>query len=372
MLAVLLLGCTLAAVSSTGRPAHGAVSVPDGFVRSHVAGGLEAPTAMAFAPDGRIFVAEQGGDLHVIENGELLAEPFASLRVDSRKERGLLGVAVDPDFVSNGYVYVYHTTVTDPVHNRIVRFTADPANPDVAAPNSYTRIFDLDRLSAKQSHNGGALHFGVDGKLYVAVGDNGSRFMEKNSQTLDTLFGKMLRLNKDGSIPEGNPFYGRTRGKNRAIWARGLRNPYSFAVRPETGAIFINDVGLHTWEEINRGAPGANYGWPRYEGPESSARFRPPIFAYRHDGDPDATGCAITGVTFYAPTVAMYPADYVGDYFFADFCNGWIRRYDPVSDTTSPFASGLTFTVDLQVGPDGNLYYLERGTGSISKITFTP
>jgi glucose/arabinose dehydrogenase len=344
------------------------MSVPDGLTRSFVAGGLRAPTAMAFAPDGRIFVTEQGGDLRVIENGELLVEPFASLRVDSRKERGLLGVALDPDFVTNGYVYVYHTTATDPVHNRIVRFTADT---NVAAPGSYTRIFDLDKLSAKQSHNGGALHFGVDGKLYVAVGDNGSRFREKNAQTLDTLFGKMLRLNKDGSIPKDNPFYGRTRGKNRAIWARGLRNPHSFAVRPGAGTIFINDVGLHTREEIDRGAPGVNFGWPRYEGPESSGRFRPPIFAYRHDGDPDTTGCAITGGTFYAPAVAIYPPGYVGDYFFADFCSGWIRRYDPATDSASSFASGLSFPVDLQVGPDGNLYYLERGTGSVSKIAYT-
>jgi glucose/arabinose dehydrogenase len=356
------------------RPAGGAMAFPEGFSSTPVADGLTAPTAMAFAPDGSIFVTEQGGRLRVIdEGGALREEPFATLNVDSRKERGLLGVALDPAFASNGYVYVYHTTATDPRRNRIVRFTAaDPQNPATASADSQRTIFDLDRLGPKQSHNGGAIHFGEDGKLYVAVGDNGSRFSKENPQTLDTVFGKMLRLNKDGSIPKDNPFYDRARGNNRAIWARGLRNPFSFAVQPGTGTILINDVGLHVWEEINRGARGANFGWPRYEGPESNGRFRPPIFAYRHSGPQGQTGCAITGGTFYNPAVPTYPEDFVGDYFFADFCNGWVRRYDPAEDRAYPFASGLFRTVDLQVGPDGSLYYLEREGGSVNRVDYAP
>ena len=112
----------------------------------------------------------------------------------------------------------------------------------------------------------------------------------------------MLRINKDGTIPRDNPYYESDRvvGKNKAIWARGLRNPYSFAVQPGTGRIHINDVGGQTWEEINRGVKGANYGWPIKEGPESAAAYVPPIFAYKH-GSTSTTGCAITGGTFYNP-----------------------------------------------------------------------
>lgn len=372
VVALAVAACAVLLVST--RPADGATALPEGFSAAPVAGGLAAPTAMAFAPDGSILVTEQGGDLRVIdENGTLLDEPFAALQVDSRKERGLLGVALDPAFAENGFVYVYHTTATDPRRNRIVRFTAtDPQNPGTAEVGSQKTIFNLDRLGPKQSHNGGAIHFGEDGKLYVAVGDNGTRFNKKNPQTLDTVFGKMLRINSDGSIPTDNPFYRKARGNDRAIWARGLRNPFSFAVQPGTGTIFINDVGLHVWEEINRGARGANFGWPRYEGPESSGRFRPPIFAYRHSGPQGETGCAITGGTFYNPPTPTYPEDFVGDYFFADFCNGWVRRYDPDEDRAYPFATGLPRTVDLQVGPDGDLYYLEREAGSVNRVDYAP
>src|SRR5687768_10877693 len=150
-------------------PAAGAATLPPQFTETQVASGLASPTAMAVAPDGRIFVAEQGGKLRVIKNGTLLATPFVSLTVSSVGERGLLGVAFDPAFASNGYVYVYYTATTPNVHNRISRFTA---NGDVAAAGSEVVILDLDPLSSATNHNGGALHFGPDGKLYVAVGDN--------------------------------------------------------------------------------------------------------------------------------------------------------------------------------------------------------
>jgi glucose/arabinose dehydrogenase len=163
----------------------------------------------------------------------------------------------------------------------------------------------------------------------VAVGENGN---PDNAQTFRNLLGKMLRINKDGTIPRGNPYYENDRVVgNKAIWARGLRNPYSFAVRPGTGHIHINDVGAQTWEEINRGVKGANYGWPVHEGPEWAAANMPPIFVYKH-GSTATTGCAITGGTFSNPQNVPFPADYVGDYFFADFCGGWIRRYDVATD----------------------------------------
>jgi glucose/arabinose dehydrogenase len=181
----------------------------------------------------------------------------------------------------------------------------------------------------------------------------------------------MLRINKDGTIPSNNPFYATASGNNRAIWALGLRNPFKFAVKPGTSTIFINDVGEDAWEEINRGASGANYGWPVYEGPESDAKYTSPIFAYGH-GSTATTGCSITGGAFYNPATVRFPSGYVGDYFFAEFCNGWIRRYDPATDTATGFATGLSSPVDLEVNKNGNLYYLTRGSpASVGEIRYT-
>lgn len=141
---------------------------------------------------------------------------------------------------------------------------------------------------------------------------------------------------------------------------------------PPTGKMFINDVGEQRWEEINRGAAGTNYGWPRYEGPESDPKYRAPVFAYRH-GSTNTTGCAITGGAFYNPTNRQFPSGYVGDYFFADLCSGWIRRLDAATGAVSGFVTGLSGPVDLKVSKDGSLFYLSRGdgTGSAGKIRYT-
>ncbi len=369
---VVLFGVVVAGLMSVvaiERPALSAATLPTGFTESRISGELAAPTAMALLPDGGILVAEQGGTLRVIRDDQLLEDPALTLRVDDRGERGLLGVAVDPAFSETGHIFVYYTqrgTRKVPAHNRIVRFTLDG---DRVAPGSGRLILRLDNLSGAMNHNGGAIHFGEDGRLYVAVGDNANG---DNAQSLKTLKGKMLRINKDGTIPRDNPFYKNknVRGKDKAIWARGLRNPFSFAVQPGSGAIFINDVGQREWEEINRGKAGANYGWPRFEGPERNRRFTPPIFAYRH-GEGPTTGCAITGGAFYNPQSGQFPAEYVGDYFFADFCSGWIRTFDPSSGRDSSFAEGLSRPVDLKVGAGGSLYYLERGSGSVVEIEYT-
>ena len=302
---------------------------PTGFAETQVASGLSSPTAMAFAPDGRLFVCQQGGQLRVIKNGTLLAAPFLTVTVSSSGERGLLGVAFDPDFASNHFVYVYYTATTPAVHNRVSRFTA---NGDVAVPGSETILLELNNLSSATNHNGGAMHFGPDGKLYIAVGENAN---SANAQTLGNLLGKILRINRDGSIPADNPFFNQATGVNRAIWALGLRNPFTFAFQPGTGRMFINDVGEGTWEEINDGMAGANYGWPSTEGPTTNPAHRGPIFYYGH-GSGGTTGCAITGGAFYNPATLQFPPQYEGQYFFADFCSGWIRRLDPA---TPPRAS---------------------------------
>ncbi|MFN2467893.1 MAG: sorbosone dehydrogenase family protein [Gaiellaceae bacterium] len=342
-----------------------ATRLPPDFTQELVDDGLTTPTAMAFAPDGRLFVAEQAGSLRVIKDGTLLPTPFVTLPVDSRGERGLLGVTFDPDFATNKFVYVYYTTSTAPIHNRVSRFTASG---DVALAGSETPILELESLSGATNHNGGAIHFGPDDMLYVAVGENAN---SSHSQTLGNRLGKMLRIEPDGDIPTDNPFYTTAVGDNRSIWALGLRNPYTFSFQPGSGRMFINDVGSVTWEEINDGRAGGNYGWPTEEGPGPDPELIDPIFYYGHGTGP-TTGCAITGGSFYNPRSAQFPSEYVGDYFFADFCSGWIRRLDPATGAAADFASGISNPVDLAVGGDGSLYYLARGAGAVYRIYYAP
>jgi glucose/arabinose dehydrogenase len=327
---------------------------------------------MEFAPDGRLFVCTQEGNLRVISSsGVLLSSPFLTVTTDSSGERGLLGIAFDPNFATNQYVYIYYTVTSSPPHNRVSRFTA---NGDVAVPGSETPILDLDDLSTATNHNAGAIHFGPDGKLYVAVGENAN---PANSQSINTRLGKILRINSDGTIPSDNPtvfpgITGSPTGLNQAIWAVGLRNPFTFAFQPGTGRMFIDDVGESTWEEINDGIVASNYAWSICEGycsPPNST-YRDPLFEYGH-GTGTTTGCAITGGTFYNPAVNQFPASFVGKYFFNDYCSGWIRLFDPTTGTASAFASNLANPVDLKVGPQGNLFYLQRGSnGEVWKISY--
>ncbi|HJT67165.1 MAG TPA: PQQ-dependent sugar dehydrogenase [Pyrinomonadaceae bacterium] len=339
-----------------------AATLPAGFTETTIPG-IASPTAMEIAPDGRIFVCEQGGRLRVIKNGVLLPNPFVTLSVDPNGERGLLGVAFDPNFATNNFIYLYYTVPIEPRHNRVSRFTA---NGDVAVPGSETIILELDNLSTATNHNGGAIHFGPDGKLYVAVGENANG---ANSQTLTNRLGKMLRINSDGSIPIDNPFFNTATGANRSIWALGLRNPFTFAFQSGTGRLFINDVGQSTWEEINDGIAGSNYGWPITEGVTTNPAFRSPLFVYTHGTGP-TTGCAIAGGAFYNPLNVQFPSSFTGKYFFADLCSGWIRVFDPATGAAADFASGIAQPVDLKVGPDGSLYYLSIGSGLLSRIRF--
>jgi glucose/arabinose dehydrogenase len=366
-------------------PAQGAASLPQGFTDSPVVSGLTNPTDMEFAPDGRLFVTEDAGRLRIAKpdgtpDGTLATFLDISTKVDSSGERGLLALAFDPNFSTNHYVYVHYTrkaTSTTPVHNRIVRVTA---NGNKVVTGSEKLIFRLDNQTAATDHQGGALDFGKNGKLYIATGDNGRPVADPVTQHVaqqpTNLFGKMLRINKDGTIPTNNPFYSTASGNNRAIWALGLRNPFKFAVQPGTGTIFINDVGEKAWEEINQLEKGANYGWPVHEGEANDPLYADPIFnyAYGPDGATTTTGCAITGGTFYNPATLQFPSEYAGDYFFADFCNGWIRKLESTPDAASglaasEFATGLERPIDLEVSKAGQLYYLARGsTGSSASV----
>lgn len=344
-----------------------ATTLPAGFTETQIAEFLAEPVSMAFAPDGRIFICEQQGRLRVHKNGAVLPTPFTTIDVDYQGERGLIGVAIDPAFNTNHYVYVYYTAKAPVSHNRISRFTA---NGDVAVAGSEHILLDIDPLGTALIHNGGTMRFGPDGKLYVGVGENG---VSSNAQTLNNLKGKLLRINSDGTIPTDNPFYGTATGNNRAIYALGFRNPFNFDIQPGTSRIFVNDVGESNWEEINDVVAGRNFGWPATEGnfdPAAFPNFTNPLFAYAH-GDTGVEGCAVTGGAFYNPTSPDFPAQYVGKYFFTDYCNNWIRILDPATRTATSFATGTqTFPVDLKVGPDGALYYLSLGFGAIYRIDY--
>lgn len=340
-----------------------------GFAQVQVANTLTNPTAMAFAPDGRLFVAQQSGALRVIRNGTLLAAPFVSLSVSSTGERGLIGIAIDPDFVSNKWIYLYYTVAGSPAHNRIIRLTA---NGDVALAGSQITILELDPLSSATNHNGGAMHFGKDGKLYVAIGENAN---SAHAQNLDTYHGKLLRINSDGTIPDGNPF---TTGseQRRRVWSYGLRNPYTFSVHPVTGRILVNDVGQGTWEEVNDATePGRNFGWPATEGDFNAATYptyTKPVYSYSHASG-DGTGCAITGGVFFHPSTTNYPASYFDRYFIQDLCGAWINVLDVSSDAVrSSFATGVPGNaLALTTGVDGNLYFLSRNSNAVYKIVFS-
>ncbi len=339
-----------------------ASAIPAGFTDSKVAGGLNLPTAMEFAPDGRLFVAEKGGALRVIKNGALLSTPFVTVSVDTFGERGLLGIAFDPNFASNRYVYVYYTTSADPIHNRVSRFTADSANPDKALAGSERVLLELTG-SSNGFHNGGAIHFGKDDKLYIASGDHGGY---TNPQSLSSYFGKILRINSDGTTPTDNPFYN-TAGAKKEIWALGLRNPFTFAFSPSSSGpqMYINDVGQDAWEEINAGSAGANYGWPTCEGSCSNSDFVNPVYSYAHPSD---GGRSIAGGAFYY--ASQFPSEYSGSYFFGDYVAGFIKRLMP-SNQVVDFITNASAPVDIKVGPDGSLYYLTIGSGEVRKVQYT-
>jgi glucose/arabinose dehydrogenase len=358
------LVCVLALVLAPLAGALPAAELPAGFTETAVAKGLRLPTALAIARDGRVFVAEQGGTLRVIARGKLQKRPFVGVQVDARGERGLLGVALHPDFPATPFVYVYYTATKPVVHNRVSRFTA---RGNRVVRGSEVRLLDLPPLGPT-NHNGGGIHFGPDGMLYVGVGENASA---ANAQSLETPLGKLLRITPTGGVPADNPFLDRTSGLARAVWALGLRNPYTFAFAHD-GRLYINDVGQSSWEEINPGVAGANYGWPLVEGPfGESSELLGPVFAYGH-GDGPTTGCAITGGAFYEATGAgAFPAEMGGSYFFADLCSGWIRRLPAGSSAAVDFASGVGGPVDLAVGPDKALYYVGYGEGRVVKVTFT-
>lgn len=335
--------------------------LPSGFAQTLVAESLN-PTSMARAPDGRIFLAQKDGRVliyHAVEN-QLHAQPFVTLSTDAFNERGLNGIALHPDFEMQPWVYLYYTLPGEQ-RNRVSRVRA---NGDFAVPGSEQVLLDLDPL-AGSIHNAGAMVFGTDGKLYIGTGDGAK---SANAQSLATNLGKILRINSDGSIPPGNPFYDQLTGNNRAIYAYGVRNPFSMSSDPVSGKIYFCDVGAEAWEEVNELRPGANYGWKTYQGPSGNPDFQDPLYAYQH-----TEGCAIVGAAFAFQGNPLVPPVFQGKFLFADYCRGWIRALDPATGMLADsFASGIDRPVSMLATPTGELWYLARaGLGGGSAIDNT-
>ena len=361
--------------ATPGSQTSGPIRLPPGFVVRTLVTGLTACTAMEVLPNGDVLVAEQTGTLRLIAGDRLVPQPVATLPVDSAWERGLIGVTVAPDFPQQRWIYVCYVAREPHPHHRISRLAVD-GPPWVATSEQVLFEGDDQRLlggKVPAGHQGGAIHFGLDGKLYVAIGDQTA---EAPAQRLNTLQGKILRLNPDGSFPEDNPFVQKATGKYRAIWALGLRNPFTFAVHPTTGELWINDVGGQ-YEEINRGVAGGNYGWPVVEhGPNHPHPFISPVHTY-----PQAS---IAGGDFCPKTLA-WSDEWRGKYFFGDFVHGWIRALDPDQPTdVRTFGEGFHRPVDLRFDRRGKRLlvllreawvidqHFQPGTGALLEVRYEP
>lgn len=342
--------------------------------------GLDSPSGLRFAPDGRLFISERiTGKLLIAKQDSggdwsLNSEPFytfdtpknSSGQPAPQRSGGLRDIAFDPDFANNGYIYAFYMTNT-PRHNRIVRIQADPINPDLALTNSETLLYQVpfDDVESTGSHNGGAMLFGPDGKLYFTTGDG---FSDADPiQSLSTYTGKVFRLNKDGTIPTDNPFYSQASGLYRAIFALGVRNPYSLSLHPQTQTIYINDVEGPNKASVYILQAGANY---RAVGDNDTgiAPIGQPAFPWTNAGS--AGGDVLSGGSWY-PASGPLPSYLHGAYLTPLWgansdLNGQINYVPAGSTTAVPLFEqvgvngngGALKPIQMAVGPDGLVYFL--------------
>ena len=320
--------------------------VTAGFTDSVYVGGLTRPTAMTFAPDGRLCVSSgwQGRrhqERPIASHAGADAQRQQGWRARRAGQRLRSGLRAESLFLS-----LLHRAT--PAHNRLSRFTVTG---DTIDPTSEKVLLDLPPLNAVY-HNSGTLHFGADGKLYVSVGDNVQGAV---AQSMTSLFGKILRINPDGTIPTDNPFYNTATGDFRLIYDLGLRNPFTFAIEQGTNRLFINDVGDASFEEVDRdsGHGGNNFGWPIFEGPGPAGhdpKYTDPLYYYPHN-----PGTAVVGGVFYPTSGGTFPKGYDGTYIFADHEDGLIQALDPnTGKIVGVISNGdLTANADLDIGPDG-------------------
>jgi glucose/arabinose dehydrogenase len=362
-----LLGLAFVAASGLSTPLS-ATNLPPGFVEDTVAR-LLAPMTMAWAPDRALWVGGVEGHVWRLQLGpgtraavNSIVE-VARLPVSHEGERGTLGIAVDPDYLQNGHIWIYYSRDDPPVRNRLSRFRH--VGDLLVEETVFLETEDL----INAVHNGGCLRFASDKTLYISTGDDGRG--SSTAQNPRDLRGKILHINRDGSPASGNPFLDGQNGDPR-VWALGLRNPWRFNLQPASESLFIADVGELGFEEIDLGMAGANYGWALTEGPAppgvSGVTY--PIYSYPHTSP---EGHAVIGGD-HARAV-NFPPEFEGNYFFGDFVTRQIFRMtldatnQPVS--VGVFASGLAQgPVDIQFGPDGALYYLEFDEGIVGRISY--
>jgi glucose/arabinose dehydrogenase len=397
-------------------------ALPDGFTQDVLAKDLGPATAFAMRPDGSILIARKHGSVKVYRGGKILEAPFIDIsgEVSNYGDRGLMGIAVHPDYPVAPYVYLAYA-YEPPAQGheesgartaRVIRVESDPRNPDKARDGSTVVLLgangapehagNLDRGDRPPysclasdgpvrdclpvdgpSHTVDGLVFGPDGALYVSAGDGTLQpDLNVRAQNIDSLAGKILRINPlTGAGYADNPFYDGDANSNRSkVYALGLRNPYRFTFDP-AGQLVVGDVGGERWEEINRGHPGANFGWPCLEGPlpnsghptcapvlSGSAPTTPAWHSYSHN---DGYSAAIGG-DFY--TGDRYPAAYHGAYFYADH-NRAALLYLPAGasgdDAAQVFATNVVAPVQVSMGPDGSLYILSFVDGALSRIRYT-
>lgn len=416
--AIVLVALLVGLLSAFVDDGHAmATTLRSGFEDRLVAS-VGAPTALAFTPDGRMLIATQSGLLEVYKDGELLPTPALDLSsgICSNYERGLLGLAVDPDFSTNDYVYLYYT-----YKKHGVCPTGQPANPDnpVNRVSRFTMTDDtvdpasevvlIDNIpSPNGNHNAGDVRFGKDGYLYASVGDGGCDYAGDSgcagandaSRDRNVLLGKVLRMTRDGGIPPGNPYTGSNGARCNVAgstdpekiceetFAWGLRNPFRMAFDPDAPGtrFFVNDVGQNAWEEVDQGQAGADYGWNFCEGTHdnpsrpgsidcSAPPHTPPVHEYSHDA-----GCSsITGAAF-VPDNTPWPVSYDDSYLFGDYVCGKIFELTPTTGggfDQRVFASDLGEggPIDMAFEPsssDGALYYTTFANGGeVHRITFT-
>ncbi|MGQ0703639.1 MAG: PQQ-dependent sugar dehydrogenase [Gemmatimonadales bacterium] len=349
-----------------------------------VASGLSFPLFLTSAPGDatRLFIVEKGGRIRIIRNGTLLTTPFLDLtaQVSQGGEQGLLGLAFHPGYATNGRFIVHYTNLGGDTRISVFRVSADP---DRADAGSEQVILAADQPFS--NHNGGMIVFGPDGKLYIGLGDGGSGGdPQGNGQNPNTLLGKILRLavNDAGqaSVPPDNPFAGQG-GARGEIWSYGLRNPWRFSFDRQTGDLYIGDVGQNAREEINASTGpqpgrGVNYGWNTMEGtlcfqPSANcnrAGLTLPVLEYGH-----SQGCSVTGGYVYRGSAI--PA-LQGHYFYADFCEGWVRSFRLSEGMAAELREWTTLRPGGQLpsfGEDGagELYVMTAG-GRVFRIVPVP
>jgi len=331
-----------------------------GVQRSVVVSGLNSPVDFRFLPDGRLLVAEKGGAIKVVDkNGNVLAQPLLTLSVNTVGERGVSGLAIDPQFATNGHIYVAYTTAA--IKDRLSQFTVVGNSAALGTEVVFMESPD----TVANYHHGGGLAFGPDGKLYWGKGDN---FVGANAQDLTNMYGKILRFNPDGSTPSDNPVL--PAGSLPQIYAYGLRNPFRLNFTP-TGQLLVADVGNLLFDELNNVVAGGNYGWPGSEGlcTSNCTGQINPIYTY-----PRGSGSAISSVLAYGG--ALFP-QYQNKVFIADEVQGWIKlltcnpTYTSCSAPPQDFDLQAGSTVVLAQGPgtDGGIYQLIYSPGTLVRIS---